>query len=69
MPTATRLLPADEAGLQDKTLQSLAPYRDEHGRIYAIFATLAHHEDALRRFLVFSNHVLARTPCRCGRGS
>ena len=60
MPTAARLPPADEADLRDKTLQSLAPYRDERGRIYAIFATLAHHEDALRRFLVFSNHVLGK---------
>jgi alkylhydroperoxidase family enzyme len=60
MPTAARLPPADEADLRDKTLQSLAPYRDGRGRIYAIFATLAHHEDALRRFLVFSNHVLGK---------
>jgi 4-carboxymuconolactone decarboxylase len=58
--TATRLPPADEAGLQGKTLESLAPYRDGQGRIYAIWATLAHHEDALRRFLVFSNHVLGK---------
>ena len=60
MLTAARLPPADEADLRDKTLQSLAPYRDGRGRIYAIFATLAHHEDALRRFLVFSNHVLGK---------
>ena len=55
-----RLQPVDEADLQEKTLASLAPYRDQDGRIYAIWATLAHHEDALRRYLVFSNHVLGK---------
>ena len=60
MPEATRLSQVDEADLQEKTLASLAPYRDRDGRIYAIWATLAHHEDALRRFLVFGNHVLAK---------
>ncbi|MGW1272267.1 carboxymuconolactone decarboxylase family protein [Streptomyces sp. NPDC002491] len=60
MPEKPRLLPVDEADLQEKTLASLAPYRDQDGRIYAIWATLAHHEDALRRYLVFSNHVLGK---------
>lgn len=60
MPEKPRLLPVDEADLQEKTLGSLAPYRDQDGRIYAIWATLAHHEDALRRYLVFSNHVLGK---------
>jgi 4-carboxymuconolactone decarboxylase len=60
MPEKPRLLPVDEADLQDKTLAALAPYRDQDGRIYAIWATLAHHEDALRRYLVFSNHVLGK---------
>jgi 4-carboxymuconolactone decarboxylase len=60
MPEAARLSPVDEADLQEKTLASLAPYRDDNGRIYSIWATLAHHEDALRRFLVFSNHVLGK---------
>ncbi|MFJ1812708.1 MULTISPECIES: carboxymuconolactone decarboxylase family protein [unclassified Streptomyces] len=60
MPEKPRLRPVDEADLQEKTLASLAPYRDQDGRIYAIWATLAHHEDALRRYLVFSNHVLGK---------
>lgn len=60
MPHPTRLPPVDEAGLQEKTLAALAPYRDRDGRIYTIWATLAHHEEALRRFLVFSNHVLGK---------
>jgi 4-carboxymuconolactone decarboxylase len=60
MSEATRLTPVDEADLQPKTLEALAPYRDKDGRIYSIWATLAHHEDALRRFLVFGNHVLGK---------
>ncbi|WP_406281098.1 carboxymuconolactone decarboxylase family protein [Nocardia sp. NBC_00881] len=60
MPEETRLQPVDEADLQNKTLEALAPYRDQDGRIYAIWGTLAHHEDALRRFLVFGNHVLGK---------
>ncbi|MEU6223526.1 carboxymuconolactone decarboxylase family protein [Streptomyces sp. NPDC047042] len=60
MSEKPRLLPVDEADLQEKTLASLAPYRDQDGRIYTIWATLAHHEDALRRFLVFGNHVLGK---------
>jgi 4-carboxymuconolactone decarboxylase len=60
VPPAAPLLPADEADLQDKTLRSVAPYRDRRGRGCAMFATPAHHEDALRRFLVFSNHVLGK---------
>jgi 4-carboxymuconolactone decarboxylase len=60
MTEETRLRPVDEADLQDRTLAALAPYRDQDGRIYSIWATLAHHEDALRRFLVFGNHVLGK---------
>jgi 4-carboxymuconolactone decarboxylase len=60
MSQATRLSPVDEAGLQPKTVEALAPYRDRDGRIFSIWATLAHHEDALRRFLVFGNHVLGK---------
>ncbi|MFM9591764.1 carboxymuconolactone decarboxylase family protein [Streptomyces scabiei] len=60
MPEKPRLQPVDEADLQEKTLASLAPYRDQDGRIHTIWATLAHHEDALRRHLVFSNHVLGK---------
>ena len=60
MPQPTRLPPVDEDRLQEKTLAALAPYRDRDGRIYTIWATLAHHEDALLRFLVFSNHVLGK---------
>jgi 4-carboxymuconolactone decarboxylase len=60
MSEAIRLSPVDEANLQPKTLEALAPYRGADGRIFSIWATLAHHEDALRRFLVFGNHVLGK---------
>ena len=60
MPETMRLSPVNEADLQEKTLASLAPYRDKDGRIYSIWATLAHHEEALRRFIVFGNHVLGK---------
>ncbi|WP_166663776.1 carboxymuconolactone decarboxylase family protein [Streptomyces sp. NBC_00582] len=60
VPEKARLQPVDESELHERTLASLAPYRDEDGRIYTIWATLAHHEDALRRFLVFGNHVLGK---------
>ncbi|CAM5251977.1 carboxymuconolactone decarboxylase family protein [Streptomyces aurantiogriseus] len=60
VPEKARLQPVDERELHEKTLASLAPYRDQDGRIYTIWATLAHHEDALRRFIVFGNHVLGK---------
>ncbi|BBC31242.1 hypothetical protein SGFS_025360 [Streptomyces graminofaciens] len=60
LPDKARLLPVAEGTLDERTLASLAPYRDQDGRIYTIWATLAHHEDALRRFLVFGNHVLGK---------
>lgn len=60
VPEKARVQPVDESELHEKTLTSLAPYRDQDGRIYTIWATLAHHEDALRRFIVFGNHVLGK---------
>ncbi|MCX4759698.1 carboxymuconolactone decarboxylase family protein [Streptomyces sp. NBC_01275] len=60
VPEKARLQPVDESELHEKTLASLASYRDQDGRIYTIWATLAHHEDALRRFIVFGNHVLGK---------
>lgn len=60
VPVKARLQPVHEGELHEKTLAALAPYRDQDGRIYTIWATLAHHEDALRRFIVFGNHVLGK---------
>jgi 4-carboxymuconolactone decarboxylase len=55
-----RLVPVTEEQIPQKTLDALAPYRDSHGDIYAIWRTLARHPEALRRFIVFSNHVLGK---------
>ncbi|MDQ1033384.1 4-carboxymuconolactone decarboxylase [Streptomyces umbrinus] len=60
VPEKARLQPVDEGELHEKTLTSLAPYRDQDGRIYTIWATLAHHQEALRRFILFGNHVLGK---------
>lgn len=60
MSEHSRLSPVAESELDEKTLASLAPYRDHNGQIFEIWGTLAHHEDALRRFLVFGNHVLGK---------
>ena len=60
MPLHPRVAPVDDVDLTEKTLAALEPYRDADGQIFTIWSTLAHHEDALRRFLVFSNHVLAK---------
>ncbi|MBD9722452.1 carboxymuconolactone decarboxylase family protein [Streptomyces caniscabiei] len=55
-----RLPPVDEKDIPEKALEALRPYRNGEGDIYAIWATLAAHPDALRRFLVFGNHVLGK---------
>jgi 4-carboxymuconolactone decarboxylase len=55
-----RLHPVEDKDIPEKALEALAPYRNAGGDIYAIWATLAAHPDALRRFLVFGNHVLGK---------
>ncbi|MDX3641565.1 carboxymuconolactone decarboxylase family protein [Streptomyces sp. MB09-02B] len=55
-----RLSPVEEKDIPEKALAALEPYRNGDGEIYAIWATLAAHPDALRRFLVFGNHVLGK---------
>jgi alkylhydroperoxidase family enzyme len=50
----------EEKDIPEKALAALEPYRNTDGDIYAIWATLAAHPDALRRFLVFGNHVLGK---------
>lgn len=55
-----RLRPVEEKDIPEKALEALRPYRNAQGDIYAIWATLAAHPDALRRFLVFGNHVLGK---------
>ncbi|MBZ3901540.1 carboxymuconolactone decarboxylase family protein [Streptomyces griseiscabiei] len=60
--TEPRLSPVAETDIPEKALTALEPYRNAEagGEIYAIWTTLAAHPDALRRFLVFGNHVLGR---------
>jgi alkylhydroperoxidase family enzyme len=55
-----RLHPVAEKDIPEKALEALRPYRNGEGDIYAIWGTLAAHPDALRRFLVFGNHVLGK---------
>lgn len=55
-----RLYPVEEKDIPEKALEALRPYRNTQGDIFAIWATLAAHPDALRRFLVFGNHVLGK---------
>ncbi|MET9819066.1 carboxymuconolactone decarboxylase family protein [Streptomyces sp. NPDC006355] len=55
-----RLHPVQEKDIPEKALAALEPYRNTDGDIYTIWATLAAHPDALRRFLVFGNHVLGK---------
>jgi 4-carboxymuconolactone decarboxylase len=54
-PPAPRLLPLDPATLDDET-RSIVP----DGSLN-IFRTLAHHPKLLKRWLVFGNHVLAKS--------
>jgi len=52
-----RLAPLPESQWDDETRALLQPT----GRVLNIFATLAHHPKLLKRWLVFGNHVLAKS--------
>ena len=54
-PTAPRLAPLDPATLDEETQKIVPP-----GSLN-IFRTLAHHPKLLKRWLVFGNHVLAKS--------
>jgi 4-carboxymuconolactone decarboxylase len=54
-PTAPRLEPLDPASLDEET-QAIVPAGSLN-----IFRTLAHHPKLLKRWLVFGNHVLAKS--------
>lgn len=54
-PSAPRLQPLDPATLDDET-QAIVPPGSLN-----IFRTLAHHPKLLKRWLVFGNHVLAKS--------
>ena len=57
-----RLAPIPETEWTDEVRELLAPAgRNAAGRPLHIFATLAHHPKLLKRWLVFGNHVLAKS--------
>jgi 4-carboxymuconolactone decarboxylase len=57
-----RLEPIPETEWTDEVRELLAPAaRNPAGRPLHIFATLAHHPKLLKRWLVFGNHVLAKS--------
>lgn len=60
MPPAPRVTPLLPADCDDQTRQLLEATQ-MGGRVLNIFATLAHHPDLLRRWLVFGTHVLAKS--------
>ena len=55
-----RIPPLPPSAWDDETRQLLAGLKRE-GRIFHIFATLAHHPALLRRWLVFGNHILGKS--------
>ncbi|HEY6305406.1 MAG TPA: carboxymuconolactone decarboxylase family protein [Candidatus Angelobacter sp.] len=55
-----RIAPLPEAEWDQETRELMAGLERE-GRVFNIFATLARHPALLRRWLVFANHVLAKS--------
>ncbi len=56
-----RLQPLAEDQLSDDALQALGRERGSGAPLLNIFATLAHHPKLMKRWLVFGNHVLAKS--------
>jgi 4-carboxymuconolactone decarboxylase len=59
-PGKPRLAPLEPSALDEEQREVLAPFA-ERGRVLNIFATLAHHPKLLKRWLVFANHILAKS--------
>jgi 4-carboxymuconolactone decarboxylase len=55
-----RIAPLPESEWDGETREVLAGLRRD-GRVYTIFATLARHPKLLKRWLIFGNHVLAKS--------
>lgn len=55
-----RIEPLPESEWDDETRELLEPQR-RGGRLANIFTTLAHHPKLLKRWLVFGNHILAKS--------
>jgi alkylhydroperoxidase family enzyme len=60
--TKPRLAPLPEAEWTDEVRELLGPMaKNAAGKPLHIFATLAHHPKLMKRWLVFGNHVLAKS--------
>jgi len=55
-----RIAPLPESQWDDETRKTLESLRRD-GQIYNIFSTLANHPDLMKRWMVFANHVLAKS--------
>lgn len=55
-----RIEPLSESQWDDETRELLEGLR-RGGKVFNIFATLAHHPKLLKRWLVFANHTLAKS--------
>lgn len=58
--THPRVEPLPESEWDDETRELMESLRRD-GRVYNIFATLAHHPKLLKRWLVFGNHILGKS--------
>ena len=58
--TSPRISPLSDSELNDDTRELLEGLRRD-GQLYNIFRTLARHPQLLKRWLVFGNHVLAKS--------
>ncbi len=58
--TYPRIQPLPQSEWDDETREILEGLRRD-GQIFNIFGTLAHHPKLLKRWLVFGNHVLAKS--------
>jgi 4-carboxymuconolactone decarboxylase len=56
-----RVQPIPVSELSDDALKALGRERDSDQPLLNIFATLAHHSKLMKRWLVFGNHVLAKS--------
>lgn len=57
---APRISPLAESELNDDTRELLEGLKRD-GQVFNIFSTLARHPDLMKRWLVFGNHILAKS--------
>lgn len=61
MPREQRIPPVTDSEATPAQLEALDPLRRPDGSAFNIFRTMANHPDLMRRWLVFGNHVLAKS--------